>query len=653
MREHTLHFASQHLNERPPLTFPFEQQLINSDLSLDGKPTLNLASFVHTWMPDEATKLMTETMMINMCDQDEYPATMAIHARCVSMLADLWKAPTEKDENGKRKPAMGVATTGSSEAIMLACLSAKKRWQHKMQAAGKSFKEPGPNMVFGSNAQVAIEKFARYFDVEMRLVPVSHESRYCLDINKAMDYVDENTICVVVILGSTYTGHYEDVEGMSKLLDAYEAKTGIDIPIHVDGASGAMVAPFATPELKWSFDIPRVKSINTSATSSAWSTRVSAGCCSGTTSRFPRSSSLSSTTWARSSIRSVSTSPVPAHPVIGQLFNFINLGFDGYRRVMQSDLQNARLLSRALENSGLYEVLSEIHKPLPNAPSAASGAADLIKEAGAALTGKSKSHHHHEINEHSAEFYRPGLPVVSFRWSQSFRDRNPQLEQRWMQTLLRAKGWIVPNYNLSPDLEHIDILRVVVRENLSESMIEQLVYDIVTITESLEKEGKEGGFRHLAEVTSKHAEATQGAKDGHDSTGHHNAAHDKHRGGLPKGSGVQATGMPSSAERCGHVFSGNEVSFHKSGVRLSASVLTTEFLSESEVDCNSSPILPASPSGTDDRTHPPQPHPHAPHTRCKDTPPLHLLPPHLWRRRSRRHHRLAHQQPPSFLQLYK
>ena len=144
-------------------------------------------------MPEKATQLMTENMMVNLCDQDEYPATMAMHARCVSMLADLWKAPKELDENGKRKPAMGVATTGSSEAIMLACLAAKKRWQHKMKAQGKSFKEPGPNMVFGSNAQVAIEKFARYFDVEERLVPVSHESRYCLDINKAIEMVDASS----------------------------------------------------------------------------------------------------------------------------------------------------------------------------------------------------------------------------------------------------------------------------------------------------------------------------------------------------------------------------------------------------------------------------------------------------------------------------
>lgn len=472
-------------------------------------------------MPEQATKLMTETMMINMCDQDEYPATMAMHARCISMLADLWKAPKETDENGKRKPAMGVATTGSSEAIMLACLAAKKRWQHKMKAQGKSFKEPGPNMVFGSNAQVAIEKFARYFDVEERLVPVSKESKYCLDINKAIEMVDENTICVVVILGSTYTGHYEDVEGMSKLLDEYEAKTGLDIPIHVDGASGAMVAPFATPDLKWSFELPRVKSINTSGHKFGMVYPGLGWVLFRSNDMVPKE-----LVFELHYLGSVEYSfglnfSRPAHPVIGQLFNFINLGFEGYRRVMQADLQNARLLARALDNSGLYEVLSEIHKP-------------------ATVSGKLG------LSEHSAESYAPGLPVVSFRWSQGFRERNPNLEQRWIQTLLRAKGWIVPNYALSPDLEDIDILRVVVRENLSESMIEQLVYDIITITEGLEKDGGEGGFRKLAETTSKHTEVhapgTTGAQDQKHSTGHHNAAHDKHRGGLEKGSGVKAKG---------------------------------------------------------------------------------------------------------------
>ncbi|KAN0064924.1 glutamate decarboxylase gad1 [Thecaphora frezii] len=515
-------------------------QLISTELSLDGKPTLNLASFVHTWMPDEATKLMTETMNINLCDQDEYPATMAMHARCISMLADLWKAPKEYDADGKRKSAMGVATTGSSEAIMLACLAAKKRWQAKMKAAGKSFKEPGPNMVFGSNAQVAIEKFARYFDVEERLVPVSHESRYCLDINKAIEMVDENTICVVVILGSTYTGHYEDVAGMSKLLDKYQERTGIDIPIHVDGASGAMVAPFAHPELKWNFELPRVKSINTSGHKFGMVYPGLGWVLFRSEDMVPKE-----LIFELHYLGSVEYSfglnfSRPAHPVIGQLFNFLNLGFSGYQRVMEDDLKNARLLARALEMSGMYEVLSDIHRPAKRPE----GAAGALQEVGSKLGA---------VDVSKADHYVPGLPVVSFRWSKSYRERNPHLEQRWIQTLLRAKGWIVPNYNLSPALEDVDILRVVVRENLSETMIEQLLVDILLITEGLENDqslaklASHGAVQkgpasksELEKLEPSHAHCS---KHGHG----HNVAHDKHHASLAHGSGTKPKGY---AKQC-------------------------------------------------------------------------------------------------------
>lgn len=113
-------------------------------------------------------------------------------------------------------------------------------------------------------SQVALEKFARYFDVEARLVPVTSNSQFCLDIEEAAKYIDENTIGVYVILGSTYTGHFEDVEGMSRILDRLEKEKGIDVPIHVDAASGGFVAPFAFPDYKWAFDVPRVVSINTS-----------------------------------------------------------------------------------------------------------------------------------------------------------------------------------------------------------------------------------------------------------------------------------------------------------------------------------------------------------------------------------------------------
>lgn len=232
-------------------------QLIHDELELDGTPNLNLASFVHTWQDEHATKLMVENMAKNLIDCDEYPATVAIHTKCISNLAHLWHAPHSED-------TIGTATTGSSEAIMLGGLAMLRRWQEKMKKAGKDIHNPGPNCIMGANAQVAIEKFARYFDVENRLVPVSEASSYRLDTKKAIEMVDENTIGVFVILGSTYTGHYEPVEEMSNLLDDYQKRTGIDIPIHVDGASGGFVAPFVTPSLKWDFQLPRVVSINTS-----------------------------------------------------------------------------------------------------------------------------------------------------------------------------------------------------------------------------------------------------------------------------------------------------------------------------------------------------------------------------------------------------
>lgn len=174
-------------------------------------------------------------MSKNLADNDEYPAMMDIHERCISILAQLWGV-------NKGEKAMGSATTGSSEAIHLGGLAMKRRWQEHRQAKGLDTLHP--NIIMGANAQVALEKFARYFDVEARILPVSKESNYRLDPELVKKNIDENTIGVFVILGSTYTGHYEPVEEISKILDDYQERTGIDIPIHVDAASGGFVAPF-------------------------------------------------------------------------------------------------------------------------------------------------------------------------------------------------------------------------------------------------------------------------------------------------------------------------------------------------------------------------------------------------------------------------
>ncbi|RDX48375.1 glutamate decarboxylase [Lentinus brumalis] len=433
-------------------------QLIHDELSLDGTPGLNLASFVHTWMPKQADQLMMENISKNLIDQDEYPMTQVIHTRCVSILADLWHAPSSHG-------AIGTATTGSSEAIQLGGLAMKRIWQEKRKAAGKSIHEPGPNIVMGANAQVALEKFARYFDVEARLVPISEESNYRLDPKKAMEYVDENTIGVYVILGSTYTGHYEPVKEMADLLDEYEARTGHSVPIHVDGASGAFIAPFATPKLEWDFKIPRVVSINASGHKFGLS-YVGVGWVVWRSKKFLPKDLIFELHYLGSVEYSFSLNfSRPAHPIIAQYFNFVHLGFEGYRNVALQDLKNARLLSRALEKSGLFVVLSDIHRPVNGIVSAAQ-----------ATVG---------FDEEKVENYVPGLPVVSFRFSDDFKQKNPDVQQKWVQVLLRAKGWIVPNYELAPDLQNVEILRVVVRENMTAVMVDRLVADILEVVEGL------------------------------------------------------------------------------------------------------------------------------------------------------------------------
>ncbi|CEL60368.1 glutamate decarboxylase [Rhizoctonia solani AG-1 IB] len=454
-------------------------QLVHDELDLDGTPSLNLASFVHTWMPEEGKKLIMENIAKNFADQDEYPATMAIHTRCVSMLSDLWKAP----DSGK---AIGTATGGSSEAIMLGGLALKKRWQAARKAAGKSIHEPGPNIVFGANAQVALEKFARYFDVECRLVPVDESTNHVMSPERAMEYIDENTIGVMVILGSTYTGAFEDVEGMARLLGEYETKTGHNVPIHVDAASGDLSLRSRTPNTSghsiFHVSFPSIP-LATSSVSSMQAWDGSSGAARYAYEMLPKElifelHYLGSVEYSYTLNFSRS-----AAPIIGQFFNFLNLGFDGYRRIALSDLRNARLLSRALERSGYFTCVSNIHRKLGTTKGITQALAETI-------TG---------FDEDDAEYYERGLPVVSFRFTDKFRQEYPNVKQVWIQNLLRAKQWIVPNYALPPNEQDIEILRIVVRESMSADLVEKVVVDILQITETLINGSGEGAM--MATVT--------------------------------------------------------------------------------------------------------------------------------------------------------
>ncbi|KAI2632922.1 pyridoxal phosphate-dependent transferase [Xylaria nigripes] len=443
-------------------------QLIRDELDLDGRPNLNLASFVNTYMEPNAAQLMKENLSKNLADNDEYPAMMAIHERCITILAQLWGV--NKDEK-----AVGTATTGSSEAIHLGGLAMKRRWQEHRQAKGLDTLKP--NIIMGANAQVALEKFARYFDVEARILPVSSESRYRLDPELVKNSIDENTIGVFVILGSTYTGHYEPVQEISEILDEYQEQTGIDIPIHVDAASGGFVAPFTYAGAggsKWNFELPRVKSINTSGHKYGL-------VCAGVGWIIWRDESylpkhlIFELHYLGGTEKSFSLNfSRPGAQVIVQYYNLIHLGFSGYREIMENCLTNARLLSKSLEATGWYTCVSEIHKPK-------SLTLEIMADAMRATVGGS--------GETSAD-YVAGLPVVSFRFSDSFNEEFPQIQQESVSLLMRARQWIIPNYALPPNENKTEILRVVVRESMSLDLLDRLITDLVSVTQRLIESGE-------------------------------------------------------------------------------------------------------------------------------------------------------------------
>ncbi|KAI9721788.1 MAG: hypothetical protein M1812_002123 [Candelaria pacifica] len=436
-------------------------QMLKDELDLDGRPNLNLASFVGTYMETHAEQLMIENLSKNMSDADEYPAMMAMHARCISIIAHLWGVQ-------KGETAVGSATTGSSEAIHLGGLAMKRRWQEKRQAEGKDTAKP--NIIMGANAQVALEKFARYFEVESRILPVNEKSHYRLDPDLVKENIDENTIGVFVILGSTYTGHYEPVEEISKVLDEYEKSTGNDIPIHVDAASGGFIAPFTHAKVggpKWNFELPRVKSINTSGHKFGLVYAGVGWIIWRDESYLPKHLIFELHYLGGTEESYTLNFSRPGAQVIAQYFNLVHLGFEGFRAIMENALANARLLSKTLEATGWYVCVSDIHR-----------------KRGEFQFNGTKEAVYGKDDETSAD-YNAGLPVVAFRFSDDFKKEFPHVKQQSISTLLRARQYIIPNYPLPPNEEKTEILRIVVRESMSLDLLDRLISDICGLTQTL------------------------------------------------------------------------------------------------------------------------------------------------------------------------
>lgn len=451
--------------------------MIKDELDLDGRPNLNLASFVNTYVEENAEKLMIENMAKNLADNDEYPAMISMSERCVSILANLWSV--RKDEK-----AIGTATTGSSEAIHLGGLAMKRRWQEQRRAAGKDTLKP--NIIMGSNAQVALLKFARYFECEARVLPVSEKSKFRLDPELVKDNIDENTIGLFVILGSTYTGHYEPVEEISKILDEYQERTSVDIPIHVDAASGGFVAPFTYAGVggpKWNFELSRVKSINTSGHKYGLVTPGVGWVVWRDVSYLPKDLIFELHYLGGTEQSFTLNFSRPGAQIIFQYYNLIHLGFSGYREVMENCLTNARILSKSLEATGFYVCLSDIHRPVPGnaAKQVIEGASSKVKETVASAASEDSP----QPGKETSASYIAGLPVVSFRFSDEFKREYPHVKQETVSLLLRARQWIIPNYALPPNEDKTEILRVVIRESMSLDLLDRLVTDIVQVTEML------------------------------------------------------------------------------------------------------------------------------------------------------------------------
>jgi glutamate decarboxylase len=324
-------------------------RVIKDELMLEGNAHMNLATFVTTWMEPAASQLMTETFNKNIVDKDEYPQTSEIEKRCVSILAQLWNAPVDSQ-------AMGTSTTGSSEACMLAGMALKWQWRARQTKLKKPIDKP--NLVLGINAQVCWEKFCRYWDVEPRFVPLQ-PGRYHIDPVLAAKLCDENTIGVVGILGSTLDGSYEPIAELSATLDELETASGLDIPIHVDAASGGFVAPFLQPDLIWDFRLLRIKSINASGHKYGLVYPGVGWIIWRHPDDLPKEL-IFNVNYLGGEMPTFNLNfSRPGNSVIAQYYNFIRLGRDGYRQIHTRTISTAQYFANELLSLGAFELISE------------------------------------------------------------------------------------------------------------------------------------------------------------------------------------------------------------------------------------------------------------------------------------------------------
>jgi glutamate decarboxylase len=404
------------------------KRLVGEDLALEGLPDRNLATFVTTWMEPEAREIIAANLHRNFIDHAEYPRTAEIEQRCIRMLADLFHAPG---------PTTGARTQGSSEAIMLGGLSLKWNWRKRREAAG--LPTTSPNLVFGGDVHVVWEKFCRYFDVEARIVPL-HPAKYTIGPEDVEPHVDENTIGVAAVVGTTFTGHKDDVVGINDLLVRIKSERGLDVPLHVDGASGGFVWPFLYPDTRWDFRLEQVRSINVSGhkfglvyPGIGWLI-------------FREESDLAPDLVFKENYLGKTDSTFTLNfstgsaMVLAQYYNFVRYGRAGYAYIMEMMQTNARVLAEKLEAMGRFELIGQ---------------------------GEEQ------------------LPLVAFRLAGD--EPYDEFDIAWQ--LSAERGWMVPAYTLPPDAHHVTIMRALVKQTMSREHVDTLARDIEEACATLAKKG--------------------------------------------------------------------------------------------------------------------------------------------------------------------
>jgi glutamate decarboxylase len=434
-REYTTTYGSRYFSESiPKYEMPEEgmpakaaYQLINEELNLDGNPVLNLASFVTTWMEPEADQLIMDSVGKNYVDNDEYPQTSKIQDRVVNMLARLFNAPHECK-------SMGTATIGSSEAVMLGLLAHKWTWRKRREKEGKSIDKP--NIVMGADVHTVWEKFAKYFDVELKLIPLKDEV-YTISVEDVAQEIDENTIAVGAVIGTTFTGQMDPIKEINDMLLEVKKSKGWDIPIHVDGASGGFVAPFIFPDLEWDFRLEQVKSINVSGHKYGLVYPGVGWVIFKDKSDLP-DDLIFDINYLGGLMPNYSLNfSKGSNTIIAQYYNLIRLGKKGYTDIMKNMFDNTLYLAEELEKSGKFELINK----------------NII------------------------------VPLVAV----NLKDEDYTVFQ--VSDKLREKGWIVPAYTLPKDAEDVAVLRIVIKENFGRDMVEMFLSDLMEVCDKLEKEG--------------------------------------------------------------------------------------------------------------------------------------------------------------------